>query len=87
MSEYVRTTECPLCGIEPAEVSWQTANHQEVCGNEDCPVNTWDPTVWWVNFECIDCGKEVSREQHQIDIEGIQPKRCGSCTLERMAEP
>jgi len=33
---------CPHCGHEPSEVSWQTGPGQEVCGNDACPVNTWD---------------------------------------------
>jgi hypothetical protein len=40
-----------------------------------------------VSFECIDCGESVTRPRKDgIDIDGLTPKRCGSCTLERMAE-
>lgn len=81
------TGTCPLCDIEPGDISQQTAPDQLVCTNEKCPVRTWDPSVWRVEFECIDCGKHVSRPETDIDIHGIQPKRCGKCTLDRMAEP
>lgn len=36
---------CPVCEAAPADVSWQTATNQEVCGDAACPVNTWDPTA------------------------------------------
>lgn len=40
-----------------------------------------------VEFTCSDCGEHVNRERHQMDVEGIPPKRCATCTLGRMAEP
>jgi len=44
---------------------------------------------WWedniVEFDCNDCGKHVVRLRNDsIDIDGIAPVRCGSCTLEKM---
>jgi len=40
-----------------------------------------------VDFECVDCGKSVVRPRNEnVDIEGVTPVRCGSCTLDRMAE-
>lgn len=39
-----------------------------------------------VEYECIDCEEHVNREQHSMDIDGIVPSRCSSCTLARMAE-
>jgi len=39
-----------------------------------------------VEFECSDCGEHVNRERHQMDIEGIAPRRCATCALNRMAE-
>lgn len=39
-----------------------------------------------VEFTCTDCGEHVNRERHQMDVRGIAPKRCASCTLGRMAE-
>jgi hypothetical protein len=39
-----------------------------------------------VEHECIDCGEHVNRQAHDMDIEGIAPKRCFSCTLGAMAE-
>jgi len=38
-----------------------------------------------VEFECIDCGEHIERERHQMDIAGMTPKRCSSCTFDRMA--
>jgi len=37
------TDRCPNCGSEPSSVSWQTAPGQLVCGNSECPVNSWNP--------------------------------------------
>jgi hypothetical protein len=34
-----------------------------------------------VEFECIDCGDHVNREAHELDIDGLTPQRCVSCTL------
>lgn len=41
-----------------------------------------------VEYECIDCGEHVNREEHHngFDINGMVPSRCASCTLRRMAE-
>lgn len=39
-----------------------------------------------IQFTCKDCGKEVDRPRRDIDVPGLPPVRCGSCTLERMAE-
>lgn len=39
-----------------------------------------------VAFQCSDCHEVVKRPAGGIDIEGIAPQRCGSCTLDRMAE-
>lgn len=40
-----------------------------------------------VGYVCSDCGEVVNRTAGSIDIEGIAPSRCGSCTFARMAEP
>lgn len=40
-----------------------------------------------VEFTCNDCGEHTNRERHQMDVEGLTPQRCASCTLNRMAEP
>jgi len=37
-----------------------------------------------VEFECIDCGEHIERERHQMDIPGMTPQRCTSCTFDRM---
>lgn len=39
-----------------------------------------------IQFTCIRCGKEVDREPHMADIEGITPVRCDECVLEMIAE-
>jgi hypothetical protein len=39
-----------------------------------------------VEFTCIDCDDHKNREVHQMDIAGIPPKRCASCTLRRVPE-
>jgi len=39
-----------------------------------------------VGYVCNDCGEIVKRTIGGMDIEGIAPKRCGTCTLDRMAE-
>lgn len=39
-----------------------------------------------IQFTCKDCGKEVDREPHHMDVDGLTPVRCSTCTLERMAE-
>jgi len=39
-----------------------------------------------VEFDCIDCGDHVERERHQMDIPGMTPQRCTSCTFDRMGE-
>ena len=35
-------------------------------------------------FECIDCREPQDRDAHQMDIVGIAPARCASCTFEKM---
>jgi DNA-directed RNA polymerase subunit RPC12/RpoP len=40
-----------------------------------------------IQFTCIDCGKDVDREPHKMDVEGLTPKRCAQCVFDRMAEP
>jgi hypothetical protein len=79
--------QCPMCDEPAGEVSWQTAPGQEGCINDECPINTWDDRVHWIEFDCKDCDKHVSRPPSQMDIDGLTPVRCASCTLERMAEP
>lgn len=37
-----------------------------------------------VSFECIDCGEHIERERHQMDIPGLTPSRCTSCTFDKM---
>jgi len=43
VNRFVNGCTCPNCGSEPSSVSWQTAPNQLVCGNDDCPVNSWNP--------------------------------------------
>jgi len=38
-----------------------------------------------VAYICSDCGTVVYRTVGGLDIEGIPPQRCGSCTLDAMA--
>jgi hypothetical protein len=40
-----------------------------------------------VGSVCSDCSEAVNRETHQLDIEGIAPGRCTSCTFDKMAHP
>lgn len=51
-------------------------------GYHECPDG-----VDRVEFNCRDCDEHVNRERHQMDIKGIAPRRCATCTLNRMAEP
>jgi predicted RNA-binding Zn-ribbon protein involved in translation (DUF1610 family) len=37
-----------------------------------------------VGFECLDCGDEIGRDAHQMDLTGIAPKRCYHCVMEKM---
>lgn len=37
-----------------------------------------------VEFECTDCGEQIERERHQMDIPGLTPQRCTSCTFNKM---
>lgn len=37
-----------------------------------------------VEFKCSDCGKHVERERHKMDIPGMTPQRCTSCTFDKM---
>jgi len=37
-----------------------------------------------VEFECIDCDERITRERNQMDIPGVTPQRCTSCSLDRM---
>jgi len=39
-----------------------------------------------IQFTCKDCGEEVDREPYSIDVDGLTPVRCTTCTLDRMAE-
>jgi hypothetical protein len=39
-----------------------------------------------VEFECTDCGDYIKRERHQMDIPGMTPQRCASCTLNKMGQ-
>jgi hypothetical protein len=38
-----------------------------------------------VQFTCTDCGETVDREANQMDVPGLTPTRCVSCTMERLA--
>lgn len=38
-----------------------------------------------VEFTCSDCEEHIDRERHQMDVAGVPPARCASCTMERMA--
>lgn len=38
-----------------------------------------------IEFTCSDCGKDVSREPHQLDVPGVTPQRCVSCTMDQMS--
>jgi hypothetical protein len=78
--------ECPLCGERAHYEGW-VAVGAAFCDNDDCPIEEWDHTVRWIKFECIDCGENISRPPHQMDVDGLTPKRCASCTFDRMAEP
>lgn len=40
-----------------------------------------------VEFVCSDCDEHINRDRHQMDVVGIAPERCATCTLDRMAEP
>jgi DNA-directed RNA polymerase subunit RPC12/RpoP len=40
-----------------------------------------------VGYVCIDCGYRKNRDTHQLTLEGIKPRRCPTCSLDRMAEP
>lgn len=53
---------------------------------EGLEFETWyDENV--VDFECSDCGERVIRpRKDDVDIPGLTPQRCGTCTLDRMAE-
>jgi DNA-directed RNA polymerase subunit RPC12/RpoP len=52
----------------------------------------YDEFQAWLNSElveytCNDCGKQVIRTRVEwLDIDGITPHRCVSCTLDAMAE-
>jgi DNA-directed RNA polymerase subunit RPC12/RpoP len=37
-----------------------------------------------VEYECSDCGKQVERERHDLDLPGVTPQRCTSCTFDKM---
>lgn len=47
------------------------------------PVEAFDGRI---QFTCMDCGEEVDREPHQLDVPGLTPSRCTSCTFDRMGE-
>ncbi|MFB6198951.1 MAG: hypothetical protein ABEI52_11910 [Halobacteriaceae archaeon] len=38
-----------------------------------------------IQFTCKDCGKEVDREPHSMDIDGLTPVRCAECAMKQMA--
>jgi DNA-directed RNA polymerase subunit RPC12/RpoP len=40
-----------------------------------------------IEFTCTDCGKEVSREPHEMDVGNLTPTRCVSCVFDRMSDP
>jgi len=40
-----------------------------------------------IEFTCSDCGKEVSREPHEMDVGNLTPTRCVSCVFDRMSDP
>jgi hypothetical protein len=37
-----------------------------------------------IQFVCKECGEEVDREPHQMDVDGLTPCRCASCVMEMM---
>jgi len=37
-----------------------------------------------IEFTCSDCGEAVEREPNQLDIPGLTPNRCVSCTMDQM---
>jgi len=39
-----------------------------------------------VQFVCSDCDENIARETHDMDVKGLVPQRCATCTLDRMAE-
>ena len=56
------------------------------CGNFVSGYHECDAGSDRVAFECIDCHETIDRTTHQMDITGIAPRRCATCTLEAMAE-
>jgi hypothetical protein len=39
-----------------------------------------------VEFTCIDCGEHKNREASDMEIVGVAPQRCWTCTLNKMAQ-
>jgi len=37
-----------------------------------------------VEFTCGDCGEHFARERNSIDLKGVTPERCATCTPEAM---
>lgn len=37
-----------------------------------------------VEFECSDCGEHIKRDRNHMDVAGMTPSRCTSCTMNRM---
>jgi DNA-directed RNA polymerase subunit RPC12/RpoP len=61
--------------------------HCNDCGNGYDGYHYCDAGPDKVEYVCSDCGEHQNRETNQIDIEGMPPGRCVSCTFDRMAEP
>jgi hypothetical protein len=59
--------------------------HCSGCGNEYNGYHHCPAGADRIEFACSVCGEHIDRESSSIDIKGLVPQRCATCTLERLA--
>lgn len=91
-----------IVGLTHYEDGEVTISHRFAGIEERLPIDEWlDESVQTLNrtnlvqlegvggmveFDCVDCGDHIERERHHMDVPGLTPARCNSCTFDRMAE-
>jgi hypothetical protein len=61
----ILTPDCPMCGEPPMMVFG--GGTQAFCGNDYCPVFTWDPSKSRDHF--LETAREISIEQREDGID------------------
>jgi len=60
--------------------------HCPDCGSGYSGYHRCDEGADRVVHVCTDCGEIVNRTVSEVDLVGVAPVRCGSCTLDAMTQ-